>query len=413
MVDQRVLEVLRVKFRTGLFDDPLRAKPDEARRDVNSSASQAVALRASRESLVLLKNSAKRLPLRWSDYKSIAVVGPNANDPRYALSHYGPLGVEVQTVTTALKTRFSGAINYALGCTHKDATWPESEIIPTPLTASERADIDTAVDAANRSDLVIAVLGDMSWVTVGENKSRTDLRLPGRQQMLLEALQATGKPVVLVVIAGRPISIVWADRTLDSILWSWFPGAQGGQAIVDVLDGTYNPSGRLTATFPKTVGQLPLNFPSKPSANLETGRGHYGAPQDSKGWAGVQGALYPFGYGLHYTTFDYLKLSVERAGNRWKASVQLQNTGDRDGEEVVQVYLRPSVTTVTRYEQSLVGFARVGLKAGETKSLDFDLGPESFGYWAAPGKFVVPPGEYEVQVGRSCVDTPLRQKVTL
>lgn len=413
VVDARVLEVLRVKFRIGLFDDPLRAEPAEARRVVASEASRAVSLRAARESLVLLKNSAKRLPLRWNDYKRIAVIGPNASDPRYALSHYGPSGVPVQTVLTALQARFSGKVEYALGCTHKDAGWPDSEILPTPLTPEERADMDKAVETARASDLAVVVLGDMSWVTVGENKSRTDLRLPGRQQMLLEALHATGVPIVLVVIAGRPMSIVWADRNLDSILWSWFPGSEGGQAIVDVLDGTTNPSGRLAATFPKSVGQLPLNFPSKPASNLETGRGHYGAPQDSKGWAGVQGALYPFGYGLSYTQFDYRSLSVENTGSSWKATVSIENSGARDGDEVVQLYLRPSVTSVTRYEQSLAGFQRVTLKAGEVRSVTFSLGPESFGYWAGPGKFVVPPGSYELQVGRSCADVPLKAKVVL
>jgi len=414
VVDQRVLEVLRVKFKVGLFDDPLRAKPDEARAEINSAKNNEVALRASRESVVLLKNSAKLLPLTWSDYKSIAVIGPNADDGRYALSHYGPSGVEVSTVLEGIKERFHGTVNYELGCTHKDAMWPESEIMPTPLTTQETEGIAKAVAAAQKSDLIVAVLGDMSWVTVGENKSRTNLNLPGRQQQLLEALHATGKPMVLVVIAGRPMSIVWADRTLDSIVWSFFPGAHGGQAIADVLDGTVNPSGRLTATFPKTVGQLPLNFPSKPASNLERGGNtHYGAPQSSKGWAGVQGALYPFGYGLSYTSFDYMGLNVKREGKGWKAVATVRNSGQRAGDKVVQLYMKPSVTTVTRYEQSLVGFARVTLQPGETKQVTLDLGPESFGYWAAPGKFVVPPGEYELQLGNSCADTPVKAKMTL
>ena len=405
IVDARVTEVLRVKFRLGLFDNPLRANPDQARQEVNSQASQSIALQAARESLVLLKNSGQRLPLKWADYASIAVIGPNANDPRYALSHYGPSGVEVSTVLGALRERFSGTIRSALGCTHKDAGWPESEILPTPLTGPERAAIDQAVEAAKSSDLVIAVLGDMSWETVGENKSRTDLRLPGRQQILLEALQATGKPVVLIVIAGRPMSIVWADRNIDSILWSWFPGAEGGQAVCDALDGTVNPSGKLTMTFPKTVGQLPLNFPSKPSANLESGRGHFGNPVESKGWAGVQGALYPFGYGLSYTKYSYSDLRTSKTPTGWNVTVQVKNEGDREGEEVAQLYIRPSVTSVTRYEQTLAGFQRVRLQPGQSKLVTFELTDQSFGYWAAPRKFIVPPGTYEVQVGGSCVST--------
>lgn len=412
VVDTRVMEVLLVKFRVGLFDDPLRAKPEEARREVNSENNQRIALQASRESLVLLKNSVNRLPLEWTDYTSIAVVGPNANDPRYALSHYGPAGVEVSTVLSDLQKRFTGKVNYALGCTHKDASWPDSELIPAPLGDQEKAEMEKAVDAAKNSDLVIAVLGDMSWVTVGENKSRTELSLPGRQQMLLEALYATGKPVVLVVIAGRPMTINWANKSLDAILWAWFPGAEGGQAICDVLDGTYNPGGKLTMTFPKAVGQLPLNFPSKPSANLETGRGHYGIPMESKGWAGVQGALYPFGYGLSYTSFAYENLVVERAGTGWVAKVTVRNTGNRDGEEVAQLYIRPSVTDVTRYEQSLAGFERVSLKIGESRTVEFPLTKASFGYWAGPGKFVVPQGEYEVQVGGSCI-SPIKTKLRL
>lgn len=412
VVDERVLEVLRVKFRLGLFDNPLRATPDQARVEVNSNSNQDVALQAARESVVLLKNSANRLPLRWEDYKSIAVIGPNANDARYALSHYGPSGVEVSTVLSSVMQRFSGTVSSALGCTHKDSGWPESEILPTPLSAQEQMQIDQAVDAARKSDLVIAVVGDMSWETVGENKSRTDLNLPGRQQILLEALHATGKPVVLVVIAGRPMTINWANKYVDSIVWSWFPGAEGGQALCDILDGTVNPSGKLTMTFPKAVGQLPLNFPSKPSANLESGRGHYGNPVESKGWAGVQGALYPFGYGLSYTKFQYSNLKVTGDSGNWVATVDVTNTGQRIGDEVAQLYIRPSVTTVTRYDQTLAGFERVRLKPGETKSVSFELTDQSFGYWAAPKKFVVPPGQYEIQVGGSCVST-LRAPLTL
>lgn len=413
VIDSRVADVLRVKFRLGLFDHPYRADAEAARKEVFSVANRRVAEQAAEESLVLLRNEKDLLPLDLKKYPKIAVIGPNADDPRYARAHYGPLGIPVKTVVTELRERTpEGAVKTVRGCGHKDANWPESEILPAELSQGEEKEMQQAVDLAKGSDLVIAVLGDEQWGTSGENKSRTSLQLPGRQQQLLERLYATGKPMVLVCIAGRPMSVVWANAKIPAIVWSFFPGAEGGLAIVRALTGEVNFSGKLTMTFPKTVGQLPLNFPAKPASNHETGSGHFAGALSSKGWAGVQGALYPFGFGLSYTTYRYSDiewLALKRGEGQ--LSVLVTNVGKRAGDEIVQAYLHPIVSKVTRYEQSLIDFRRVFLVPGESKRVSFLVKPDSFHYRDGTGKLVFDPGPYELQVGGSCVDTPVKVKM--
>lgn len=219
-------------------------------------------MQASHESVVLLKNADELLPLDINSTKKIAVCGPNANEEGYALTHYGPLAVEVTTVLEGIqeKTKSKAEVLYTKGCDLVDAHWPESEIIDYPLTDDEQAEIDKAVENARQADVAVVVLGG-GQRTCGENKSRTSLDLPGRQLQLLQAIQATGKPVVLILINGRPLSINWADRFVPAILEAWYPGSKGGTALADILFGDYNPGGKLTVTFPKTVGQIPLQLP--------------------------------------------------------------------------------------------------------------------------------------------------------
>lgn len=205
--------------------------------------------------------------------KTISVCGPNADEEGYALTHYGPLAVEVTTVLEGIKEKVAGKADviYTKGCELVDENWPESEIIDYPLTEEEKKEIDIAVENAVKSDLAIVVLGG-GQRTCGENKSRTSLELPGRQLQLLQAIQATGKPVVLVLINGRPLSVNWADKYVPAILEAWYPGSKGGIAIADILFGDYNPGGKLTVTFPKTVGQIPFNFPAKPASQVDGGK---------------------------------------------------------------------------------------------------------------------------------------------
>src|SRR5882672_5255685 len=303
-LDDRVRDVLRVKFILGILDHPYVTDAAATERLVNSVEHQQVALRAARESIVLLKNDQNILPLN-KEIKSIAVIGPNADDDSTARYRYGPSGVKGVTVLEGIRTKLGSAvkINYAKGCEITDAHWPETEVLPEPLTKEELSEISKAVAAAQNADVAVVVLGD-SMKTVGESASRTSLDLPGHQLDLIRAVYATGKPVIVVLINGRPLSINWVNKYVPGILEAWFPGAQGGTAIADVLFGDYNPGGKLTVTFPKTVGQIPFNFPTKPNAQWEGEKTR------------VNGALYYFGHGLSYTTFTYSNLKISPAAPR-------------------------------------------------------------------------------------------------
>ena len=399
-LDDRVRDVLRVKFLAGLFDRPYVEDARQTLAIVNSTAHQEVALRAARESIVLLKNDREVLPLS-RQIKSIAVVGPNADDPSLARYRYGPSAVGSVTVLQGIKNLLGAGVqvNYAKGCEVTDEHWPESEVLPEPLTASEQAGIAEAVEVVKRSEVAIVVLGD-SRRTVGESLSRTSLDLPGRQLQLVQAIHAAGKPVIVVLLNGRPLSINWINKYVPAIVEGWFPGAQGGTAIAEVLFGDYNPSGKLTVTFPKTAGQIPFNFPTKPNAQWEGEKSR------------VNGALYYFGHGLSYTTFAYSNLKItplkQTPTGEVRITVDVQNTGTRAGVEVVQLYIRDLVSSVTTYEKNLRGFARVSLAPGERKTIAFVLKPEHLALWDRNMRFVVEPGTFRVLVGSSSEDIRLR-----
>ncbi len=395
-LDDRVRDVLRVKFLTGLFDNPYIADAKRTRELINSAEHQRVALRAARESVVLLKNERQVLPLS-KQIKSIAVIGPNADDRSLSHYRYGPSAVESVTIVQGIRKVLGEGVkvNYAKGCEVIDEHWPASEVLPEPMTEADRRDIAAAVEAARASEVAIVVLGD-SRRTVGESLSRTSLDLPGRQLDLVQAVYATGKPVVVVLLNGRPLSINWIDKFVPAIVEGWFPGAQGGTAIAEVLFGDYNPSGKLTVTFPKTTGQIPFNFPTKPNAQWEGEKSR------------VNGALYYFGHGLSYTTFAYSNLRInpqkQSANGDVLVSVDVQNTGTRAGTEVVQLYTRDLVSSVTTYEKNLRGFARVTLAPRETKTVTFKLTPADLALWNREMKFVVEPGSFRVMIGSSSED---------
>ena len=411
-INSRVRDILRVKFLIGLFDSPYQMQLAEADKVVENPEHEAVALQASRESIVLLKNDNKILPLDINKVKTISVCGPNADEEGYALTHYGPLAVDVTTVLEGIKDKVAGKaeILYTKGCDLVDANWPESEIIDYPLTADEKKDIDKAVENALKSDVAVVVLGG-GQRTCGENKSRTSLELPGRQLQLLQAVQATGKPVVLVLINGRPLSVNWADKFVPAILEAWYPGSKGGTAVADVLFGDYNPGGKLTVTFPKTVGQIPFNFPAKPASQVDGGKN----PGPDGNMSRINGVLYPFGYGLSYTTFEYsdIQISPKVITPNETATVNLKvtNTGGVAGDEVVQLYTRDVLSSVTTYEKNLAGFERVHLQPGETKEVKFTIDRKHLEFLDADMKWVVEPGEFVVMAGSSSDD--IRQTTVL
>jgi len=398
-LNDRVRDVLRVKFILGIFDHPYVADAAATERLVNSAEHQEAALRAARESIVLLKNDQNILPVT-KEIKSIAVVGPNANDDSTARYRYGPSGGKGVTVLEGIRSKLGDRVkvNYAKGCEITDAHWPETEVLPEPLTREESSEIGKAVTAAEKSDLTVVVLGD-SMKTVGESASRTSLDLPGRQLDLARAVQATGKPIIVVLINGRPMSINWINKYVPGIIEAWFPGAQAGTAIADVLFGDYNPGGKLTVTVPRTVGQIPFNFPTKPNAQWEGEKTR------------VNGALYYFGYGLSYTSFTYSNLRVSPLVQSLRGdvavSVDVKNSGTREGDEVVQLYTRDLVSSVTTYEKNLRGFKRIRLLPGETKTVNFVLRPDDLALWDRSMHFVVEPGKFKVMIGSSSEDIRL------
>lgn len=409
LIDSRVGDVLRVKFRLGLFDDPYVKDPKSSDKKVHTVADDAMSLKMNRESMVLLKNEGDLLPLDKSKLKNILVAGPLAAEDNYATSRYGPSHNPVTNVLDGIK-KYVGKdvnVNYVKGCNVVDATWPESEIIETPLTAQEQAGIDSAVAQAKQADVVIAVVGE-DVKRVGESLSRTGLDLPGRQLKLIQALQATGKPVVMVMINGQPLTINWENKYVPAILEAWFPGPQSGLVVAETLFGDNNPGGKLPITFPKTTGQIEFNFPFKPAS--QAGQGG----DNSWGHTSVNGALYPYGYGLSYTKFEYSNLQVspekENSQGDVKVSVDITNTGSRKGDDVVQLYLKDEVSSVTTYEYDLRGFERINLAPGEKKTVEFTLHPDDLALLDKNMNWTVEPGKFQVMIGSSSIDIKLKKE---
>jgi beta-glucosidase len=410
VLDARVREVLRVKMREGLFDRPYRAldKPDSV---VLNAAHLAVAKQASREAMVLLKNDNHLLPLDVAKIATIAISGPNADNPYHSMGRYGPGDMPAATVRHLLETRFAGKIRvlFSQGADFFDEKWPDTEIFHDPPTAKEQKLIDEAVANARQADVAIVVVGDQfNGVpglrgTVGESGSRTGIDLTGRQDDLIRAVAAVGKPTIVVDISGRPVALNVAKRASGAILQAFLPGMYGGEAIVDSLFGDYNPGGKLTTTFPKTTGQLELNFPTHPGANVE---------QTGRNPLSVTGVLWPFGFGMSYTTFQYANLRIapeQTAADRdVTIAFDLSNTGQREGDEIPQLYIRQYVSSTITWEQSLRGFERVHLKPGETRRVTFNLAPSTLAIWNREMKRVVEPGKYEAQVGASSAEIKLK-----
>lgn len=409
VVDARVRDVLRVKFHLGLFDSPYVNQPDEADQLVHCAEHQAVALDAARKSMTLLKNENDTLPLR-KEIKSILVCGPNALSVGPCISRYGPTMGEVVTVLDGIRETVSTEtrVLYAKGCEVVDDSWPESEIFPMSLTTSDESLLDEALKLAEQVEVIVAVLGE-SEHTIGESKSRTDLNLTGHQNKLVQRLHATGKPVVVVLINGRALSINWIDRYVPAVLEAWFPGEACGTAIAEVLFGDYNPGGKLPVTVPRSVGQLPYNFPFKPGSQAGQGKGHN---PNGVGNSRVTGSIYPFGHGLSYTNFAFRDLQIAPAvispGESVTVSCSVENTGQRTGDEVVQLYLRDDISSVVTYEHTLCGFERVTLEPGESRTVTLPIDRYAMELIDRQLKRTVEPGSFKVSIGSSSEDIRLQ-----
>ena len=396
-LDKRVAEILRIKFWLGLFDNPYRGNGKQAEQIVHSKEHQAVSLEAARQSLVLLKNETNLLPLSKS-IRSIAVIGPNANEQTQLICRYGPANAPIKTVYQGIKELLPHTeVIYKKGCDIIDPHFPESEILDFPKTAEEVQLMEEAIRAAKQAEVVVMVLGG-NELTVREDRSRTSLNLPGRQEELLKAVCATGKPIILVMLDGRASSINYAAAHIPAILHAWFPGEFCGQAVAEALFGDYNPGGRLAVTFPKSVGQIPFAFPFKPGS-------------DESSSTSVYGALYPFGHGLSYTTFTYSDLHISPSHQGVQGDIhvscKIKNTGKIKGDEVVQLYLRDEISSVTTYTKVLRGFERISLKAGEEQTVHFRLRPQDLGLWDKNMNFRVELGSFKVMLGASSTDIRL------
>jgi beta-glucosidase len=407
VLDQRVREVLYVKFWLGLFDNPY-VDTSKSNQNVEKPSSIALSLQAAEESLVLLKNSNNVLPLDKNKIHTILVTGPNADMTSSLINGYGPSGVEVTTVLEGIKDELPKGtkVNYVKGPDVIDADFPESDIMETPLSKEEEDQIQQAVTAAKNSDAAIVVVGEDNR-TVGESHSRVSLNLPGHQLALVKAVYETGTPTIVVLMNGRPLSINWINSNVSSIIEAWFPGAKAGEAIAKTIFGEYNPGGKLPITFPKTVGQVPLNFPYMPGSESYF-------PDDPKARARVTGPLYPFGYGLSYTTFEYSDLQItppkQNTGGNVEVSLNVKNTGKLKGDEVVQLYIHEETTPVITPVSEFRGFKRITLEPGKTSKVQFELTPDDLQLLNKNMEWEVVPGTFDVMVGSSSIDIKLKGK---
>jgi beta-glucosidase len=391
LVDAAVRRVLEAKQQLGLFEDPYRYCDGAREKERTLTAeSRALARTAARESIVLLKNEGDVLPLSKS-IKAIAVVGELANDKRAPLGSWNANGLPDDSITVLEGIRAavssSTKVVYAKGA--------------SPLSA-DRAGFAEAESAARDADVVIAVLGEIADMT-GEAHSRTGLLLPGAQQALLERLHATGKPVVLVLMNGRPLALGWADKHLPAIVESFYLGVEMGSGLADVLFGDVNPSGKLPITFPRNVGQIPIYYAQKRTGRPASVTDPYTSRYLDVPWT----PLYPFGHGLSYTQFQYSapQLSAAKlpAAGQLTVRVEIKNVGKRAGTEIAQLYLRDDVASVTRPIKQLRGFQRVHLQPGEARELTFTLDQDDFALFAdAKGtQRVIEAGTFTVMTGGS------------
>ncbi|MGA3057337.1 MAG: glycoside hydrolase family 3 N-terminal domain-containing protein [Candidatus Limnocylindrales bacterium] len=420
VVDAAAARVLRAKFELGLFERPY-VNPERA--ELPFAEDRALAREIARRSIVLLANDGT-LPLR-PGLRSLAVIGPNAHDARNLLGDYahiahieafsemGGFGLKVPeglavadelaglgTILDALRSRLdeSTEVRFARGCGIMDG---------------DDEGIRAAVEAARGAEVAIVVVGERSGLTEdctsGESRDRMDIGLPGRQGELVAAVAATGTPVVLVLVAGRPLAIESAAASSAAVLHAWVPGEEGPEALADVIFGATNPGGKLPVTVPRHVGQIPIYYGHKPSGGRSNWKGPY--------VDGSNEPLWPFGFGLSYTQFDVRNLRLDRRSvpidGEFEASVEVANVGDRAGDEVIQLYLRDDEASVTRPVKELRGFKRIGLAAGEVRTLRFRLAVEQLAFTGVDGRLRVEPGRVTVMAGTSSTDLPCTAQIEI
>ena len=412
-IDAAVRPILAAKFRLGLFERPYT---DEARAKtiIGAPENRQVALEAARESAVLLRNERETLPLS-KDVKSIAVIGPLADAKRDLLTMWSGFGVDASSTVTVLegiraKTGAGARVEHAPGVQIRKLYPSMFEGLmggkpPAAWTPEqEKAEFAKAVDVAKRADVVVLVLGELAFMS-GELASQGSLELPGRQQELMEAVAATGKPVVLVLVNGRPLNITWAAEHIPAILEAWHPGMEGGSAIADLLFGDANPGGRLPISWPRDVGQVPVYYAHNLTHQPETSRGF-----TSRYWDQPSAPLYPFGYGLSYTKCAIsnlrLKDSAVKLGGAVDVAVDVENTGKRAGTEVVQAYIHQTAGSASRPVRELKGFEKVWLEPGEKKTVHLSLGKSELSYWSAATRGWVEEAEnFDLWVGTDATAT--------
>ena len=406
-LDDLVAPMLFWKFKMGLFDDPY-VDPDEADRVVGCESNRTLALQAAREATTLLKNQDNLLPLNPDAIKRIAVIGPNAN--RSLLGGYSGVPGHNVTVLDGIKAKVGGRIQvvYSEGCKiTREGSWNQDEVVPADAS-EDRRQIAASLKVARRADIIVLAIGGNeqtsreAW-SLKHMGDRTSLDLIGRQDALVKALLATGKPVIVLLFNGRPLSINYVSQHVPAIVECWYLGQETGHAVADVLFGDHNPGGKLPITIPRSAGHLPAFYNHKPSAR----RGYLFddvAP------------LYAFGYGLSYTSFALKNVRLTRSRIKRNGStrvlVDVMNTGARAGTEVVQMYIRDRVSSVTRPVKELKGFRKVTLAPGEAKTIALDITPESLAFYDVDMKYRVEPGEFEIMVGSSSRDCDV-EKVLL
>ncbi|ERK02825.1 glycoside hydrolase, family 3, N-terminal domain protein [Segatella salivae F0493] len=397
-IDASVERILRAKYALGLFEDPYRFLDNQREsREVRSASAMALARKAAASSMVLLKNANALLPLS-KQTKRIALVGPLANNRAEVMGSWKARGEDkdVVTVLEGIKNKLGSGteVNYVQGCDFLDPSTSE---------------FSAALEAAKQSDVVIAVVGEKALMS-GESRSRAVLRLPGKQEALLDTLRKAGKPLVVVLMNGRPLCLESVDKQADAMLEAWFPGTQCGNAVADVLFGDIVPAAKLTASFPLTEGQIPNNYNYKRS----------GRPGDMPYSSTVRHIdvpnrnLYPFGYGLSYTTFSYGKMQCPSAFDEkgfLPVSVDVTNTGNYDGEEIVQLYVADKVASMVRPIKELKGFQKVFIPKGQTKRVEFKLNVKDLGFWNNLMQYVVEPGTFEIMVGTNSEELQKKEVV--
>jgi len=401
-VDEAVGRVLYKKFELGLFDDPYRFSDAAREKAVLADPShRAAALEMAQKSIVLLKNGAEVGPLPLGrGLKRIAVIGPLADSQRDLEGGWVVQGerAPVVSILEGMRRR-AGATEIV----HAQACAPGCATL-------DAAALEQAVKAAQQSDVVVLAVGE-TWDMSGEAKSRTDISLPGQQEKLFAALKATGKPIVAVLLAGRPLVFNTIADQADAIVYAWFPGSEGGNAVASVLFGDYNPSGKLPITFPRSVGQIPLSY-----AQYQTGRpvtDEHNVVYKSAYIDSPNTPRYAFGHGLSYTSFAYTDLKLQRGEAGETLSFDLANTGARPGEEVVQLYVRDMVASLVRPLKELKGFQKVLLKPGEHKRIQFAIGPEQLAFFNRQLQWGVEPGEFRLMVGSASDDIRLEAPLTV